>query len=210
MVCWGTQVKGFCAKANRWKTVFLKQTQVKGCLHIADMWKDSWWRSTNTTPQTVGEEYWALACSVLLFFAKDTHVLVCLTQCWLAQLVITLSLREILPKIVQEVPVAACGCRQVGKPGVSSGLNYSCLVSACWKDWTAAAVLCLVSACLEDWSAAAKLCLAYATGLICCPRRLISPPQNYCWTGPLPPYPNNSSLPLPLLGGGLEKKSNPY
>jgi hypothetical protein len=77
-------------------------------------------------------------------------------------------------------------CSALPSLAISSGLNYSCLVSACWKNCTMAAGLCLVSACLEDWSAAAKLCLAYATGLNCCPRRLISPPKNYCWTGPPP------------------------
>jgi hypothetical protein len=33
--CWGTEVKGCLAKANMLKTVFLKQTQVKGCFDIA-------------------------------------------------------------------------------------------------------------------------------------------------------------------------------
>jgi hypothetical protein len=40
--------------------VLLKQTQVKGCFAIADMWKDTWWRSTSQTPQTQGEG--ALVC----------------------------------------------------------------------------------------------------------------------------------------------------
>ena len=64
----------------------------------------------------------------------------------------------------------------------------------CWdwwflQDWTTAAGSCLVSACLEDWSAAAELYLVFALGLDCWQRRLSSPPKNYCWTGPLPPYP---------------------
>jgi hypothetical protein len=36
------------------------------------------------------------------------------------------------------------------------------------------------------------------------------PPKNYCWTGPLPPYLNNFSLLLPLLGDGLEERLNPF
>ena len=64
MVGWDTQVKGCLAKANTWKTAFLKQTQVKGWLAIANTWKDLWWRSINMTPQTVGDEHWELVCFV--------------------------------------------------------------------------------------------------------------------------------------------------
>jgi hypothetical protein len=35
VVCRGTQVKGCLAKGNTRKTVFLKQTEVKGCYDIA-------------------------------------------------------------------------------------------------------------------------------------------------------------------------------
>lgn len=44
--CWGTQVKGYLAKADPWKNVFLKQTQIKGCCDIANKWKGTW-RSIN-------------------------------------------------------------------------------------------------------------------------------------------------------------------
>lgn len=40
MVCWGTRVKGRLAKGDTGKAVFLKQTQVKGCLDIADTGRD--------------------------------------------------------------------------------------------------------------------------------------------------------------------------
>ena len=106
---------------------------------------------------------------------------------------------------------ACCFCGltsdQLANLVVSSGLNYSCLVFACWKDWTVAAGSGLVIACLEDCSAAAESYLVFAIELICCQRRSSSPPENYCWTGPgpLPPYPNNFS-PLPLLGGGWEER----
>jgi hypothetical protein len=33
---------------------------VKGCLDIANKWKDPGGRSINMTPQTVGDEHWAL------------------------------------------------------------------------------------------------------------------------------------------------------
>ena len=56
-----------------WRIVFLKQTQVKGCLDIADMWKDSWWRSINMTPQTVGDKHWALVWFVSLS-SLTTHL----------------------------------------------------------------------------------------------------------------------------------------
>jgi hypothetical protein len=79
------------------------------------------------------------------------------------------------------------------------------------QDWTTAAGSCLVSVCLEDWMfAAAKLYLLFAMGLNWWQRRSSFPPKNYCWMGPLPPYPNNFSLLLPLLGGGQEERLNPY
>ena len=55
---------GCLAKANTWKTVFLKQMQVKGCLDTVDTGKQPWWRSINMTPQTVGDEHWELVCFV--------------------------------------------------------------------------------------------------------------------------------------------------
>jgi hypothetical protein len=75
--------------------------------------------------------------------------------------VVTSSLRETLPRTAPEVPAAAghfhhLALGQLASLVVSSGLHYSCWVSACWKDWTVAAGLCLVSACLKDWSAAAE------------------------------------------------------
>ena len=36
MFYWVTQVKGWLAKADKGKNVFLKQTQVKGCFDIVD------------------------------------------------------------------------------------------------------------------------------------------------------------------------------
>ena len=92
----------------------------------------------------------------------------------------------------REVPAAACRFHGLALGHlvsivVSSGLNYSCLVSACWKDWTVAAGSCVVSACLEDWSAAAESSLVFATGLNCWQRRSSSLPKNYCWTGSLSP-----------------------
>lgn len=69
---------------------------------------------------------------------------------------------------------------------------------------------CVLFAYLEDWSTAAELYLVFATELNCCPRRSRSSPKNYCLTSPRPLYPNNFSLPLPLLGGGLEERFSPY
>lgn len=130
-----------------------------------------------------------------------------------------LSLRETHSTTACEVPKAAC--RFCSRPStgwreslvVPSGLNYhcgSCLVSACWEDWSVAAGPCLESACLENWSAATESYLVFAMGLNCCPTRSSSLPENYCWTDPLAPYPNNFSLPLSLLGGGREERLNPY
>jgi hypothetical protein len=201
MICWGIQVKGCLAKANTWKTVFLKQTQVQGCLVVADTWKDTWWRSNKYGPTDSGRGALSLdlVCSISLFFTKDLHVLFCFTvHCW-AQLVISPTLRETCPRTAWEGLATACcfwglASGQLVSLAVSLGLNYSCLVSACWK----------------DWPAAAELYLVFAMGLNCCQRRSSSPPKNYWWIGLLPPYPNNFSLPLPLLAGGLEEKLNSY
>jgi hypothetical protein len=185
------------------------------CLDIANTWKDTGWRSLNKYDHTYGGRQAlsiGLVCSPLLFFAKNTHACVWLTKhCW-AQLVITPPLRETCPRIACEGLMAACCFCGIASGwlvslAVSSGMNYSCLVSACWKDWTVAAGLCLVSACLEDWSAAADLCFVFAMRLNCCPRRLNSAPKNYCGTGLFLSYPNNFSIALPLLDGGLEENS---
>ena len=146
------------------------------------------------TPQTVGVWHWALVCFTLMFFTKDTHVLVHLTQCCWAQLVITPTLRETRPKTAHEVPEVACRLCGLTSGWLVSQVIELQLPGVCWKDWTAAPGSCLLCPCLEDWSAAAELYLVFAMGLNC------SPLKNGCWTDPIPPSPNNFSLPLPLLG----------
>jgi len=89
--------------------------------------------------------------------------------------VVTLPLREAHLRTTPEVPAVACrfsglSSGRLESLVVSSGLNYSCLVSACLGDWAAAAGSCLVSACLEDWFVAAESYLVFAMGLNCCPR----------------------------------------
>jgi hypothetical protein len=79
---------------------------------------------------------------------------------------------------------------------VLSRLNYNCA-----DPW-------VVSDCLEDWSAAAVSHLVLATGLNGYQRSKLVP-KELLQTGPLPPYPKNFSLPLPLLGGVLEKRLRP-
>ena len=153
-----------------------------------------------------------LVSSTLLLFIKDTHVLIYLTYyCW-AQHVVMLPMKEPCPRLLCEIPMAAycfwgLALGQLVSLEVSSGLNYNFLVCPCWKDWTVAASLCLASAWLEDRSVA-KSYLVFGTGVNCSQWRWISPPKKYCWNGLLPPYPNNFSLPLPLLGGGLEERLN--
>ena len=81
MFCWGTQVvKDVLLKQTWEKNVFLKQAQVKGCfdmqthgrtcdervlIQLLRQWKTS-------------TEH-GLACSALLSFPNDMHVLICLT-----------------------------------------------------------------------------------------------------------------------------------
>jgi len=54
-----------------------------------------------------------------------------------------MPLRETHPRAAYEVPMVACDfCNLtagwMASFAVSSGLNYSCLVSACLEDWTVA------------------------------------------------------------------------
>ena len=151
-------------------------------------------------------------CSSSLFFTNNTWVLVHLTQhCWPPLVVIPErnSDKELLMRCLWQL--AASSVSPQASWRALWFLQYwttaagSCLVSAYRKDF-----LCVVAACPEDWSAAAELYLVFATGLDCWERRMILPPKNYCWTDPSPPYPDNLSLPLPLLGGRLEKRLNPY
>jgi len=105
---------------------------------------------------------------------------------------ITPPLRETRPRTSLEVPAAVCSFCGLAlgwwvSLAISSGFNYSCLVSACWKDWTVAAGSLLISANLEDWCAASESCLIFTTGLNCYQRRPNSHPKNYCWTGSFPP-----------------------
>jgi hypothetical protein len=143
---------------------------------------------------------WALSfglvCSISLLLMKDMPISVHLTWHYWAQLVISPTLRETHPRTAPEVCVeACCFCSLLlgwlASLPVSSVLNYSCLVSVCWKDWTVVTSSGLESDWLEDWSAADELYLVLAKGLNCYTRRSSLPPKNYCWTGPLPLYPNN-------------------
>ena len=59
MLSWSRHRRKDVLKNRHGKDYFLKQMQVKGCLDVADTWKDSWWKSINMTPQTVGK-HWAL------------------------------------------------------------------------------------------------------------------------------------------------------
>jgi hypothetical protein len=215
MFCWGAQLKGCLANANTWKTVFLKQTQVKGCLDIANAWNDAWWKNTNITPQTVGEEHWALVWFAGPHYSSPTIYMIWFALHSVIELVVMKPLREIQPRTACEVPEVACHLQSLASGLLESlvqvffklySLNYwtiVCLVSACLKVWIVAAGSCLVSV-------AARLYLVFATELNCCQRKASLPPKNYYWTGPFPPNPNNFSLPLPLLSGGLEERLNPY
>jgi len=154
----------------------VKQTQVKGCLDIADTWKGPWWRSINLTPQTVGDEPWALVCSTSPFFSKDTA---CIGSPYIALLSSTCDKAAMERSSPKNCSWGSCSSlsllwpdlRTVSSMVVSSRVKYSCLVSACWKERTVAAGFCWLSTCLEDWSAAAESCFVCVLGLNCCPRR---------------------------------------
>ena len=143
MVGWDTQVKGCLAKANTWKTAFLKQTQVKGWLAIANTWKDLWWRSINMTPQTVGDEHWELVC-----FVPSQYSSLCIDLSYIALLSSTCGNAAIERNLPKNCTWGSCGSlalmwpclRLVGKPdgffGIKLQLPGICLLKgldcSCW------------------------------------------------------------------------------
>jgi hypothetical protein len=99
--------------------------------------------------------------------------------------VVMLLLKETYQRTACDVSASA-GCFPglisdwLASLAISSGLNYSCLVSACWKDCTLATGSCLVSTCLEDLSVAAELYLVFAIELNCHQRKWSFLPKKYC------------------------------
>ena len=153
MFGWGTQVKECLAKADTWWSVFLKQAQVKECFAGAVSWKDVWWRTINMTPQTVGKEHWF----GLLHLASCYSVMTSMYWSTLHSIVVMLPLRETRPRTAHEVPVAAC-C-------------FTASPQASWwalwflQNWTTADGSCVVSACWDNWTEAGDSYLVIATGL---------------------------------------------
>jgi len=168
MLCWGTRCKDvllrltcermFSSNRHRWKGDVLEQTWERMLF-----WSRHRWRNINVT-----DDWFGLPTS--LFFANSRHVLVHFKEyCW-AQLGVTLPLGETHQRTDREVPQVAClflglVWAMLGSFEVSSGLNFSSLVSAFWKDCAEAADSCVV--CCEDWSATAELYLVFAIGLNC-------------------------------------------
>lgn len=197
--CWGIQEKECLGKANI--KVFFFETQVKECFDIINTWEDAWW-SIHMTAQTVVGEYWALVWFVPHHYTLLKIHMYCFTLNFWAQLVVVILLRIIHSRSVHEAPVASIlghNLRWLASLLVSSELNNSCLVSACWKEWSEFAGLCLVSAFLEDCSGAVESYLVFDKEVNCCQIRLSPPPKTYCWTSPLPPYPSDISLQLFIL-----------
>lgn len=107
---------------------------------------------------------------------------------------VTLPLRELLPRTAHEIPVDACcflciisGCWQA--LWVSSGLNYSCwfmpgvhlqkgLDCSCWFVCGICLPRYMCGVCLlEDSSTGAELFLVFATGLNCWERKIKPTPK---------------------------------
>ena len=131
-------------------------------------------------------------CAISVLFAKNTHVFALHSiYCW-AQFVIPPWLRKTHPRTALEVPAAAChscdlSSGQLVSQVVSLGLKCSYLVCAWCPLAERAGLNCI-------W---------------CLPKRSSLPAKNSCWTDPLPPYPNNFSLPL-SLDHGIEKRLSSY
>jgi hypothetical protein len=123
-----------------------------------------------------------------------------------------LPLRETHPRTASEVSAAAflfsgLASDQLASLVVSSGLNYSCwfVPGVCLPRGLDSGCQFLCCICLHRglvcscWD---HTYLVFAMGLQCWERRSSLPPRIYCWTGPLPPYPNNCSLLLRGSGSG--------
>ena len=174
-------VKCWFAGAHRWKDVLLKQTCERLFSWSRPRWKDVLLQTCERAcdegvyvcPHRQWEEHRALVWSVLPHYSS-------LKTCmyWFSLFSSTCdntTTERNLPKSCSRGSCGSCCFRgltsgQQASLAVSSGLNYSCLVSAC----------------LEDWSAAAQLYLVFVTGLNRQERRSSLPSKNYCWTGPLP------------------------
>ena len=136
-ICWGRQVKGCLDKSKHVKECFPEvETGERMFWYIkhvkGPMMKEYIYDPTGSGQQALS---FGLVCSTSLFFNKDTHVLVRLTWwCWV-QLVVMSPLREARPRTAPEVPATDCSSCGLALGWlvilvVSSGLNYSCLVSA--------------------------------------------------------------------------------
>ena len=153
MLCWGTQVKDCFLEVGTGERMCGYSSHMKG--HLMREYK------YDPTDSGRGALSLHLVCSASLFFTKDMHLLVLLSYCCWAQLVVMLSLRETHPRTAHKVPAAAClppqpHCRLVGEPGgffrielqlpgvcVLKGLDCSCwfvpgiclprgLLCSCW------------------------------------------------------------------------------
>ena len=128
------------------------------------------------------------------------------------------SIVELLLRFLQE-PITSAVLPQAGWKAywflqdwtTVAGLYYNIAlnIAGFWKKWTIAAGLwggdCLPRGLDCNWS----IGFEFAMGLNCCQRKWSSHSKNYCWTGPLIPWPNNFCLLLSLLSGGLEERMNP-
>lgn len=177
MFWWSQQVKGALLKQTHERIFSWSRYKWKNVL-IQQTWKDAWQSNINTMPQRVGGERRALVwyASLCCHWEK-------LTQ-------------DLLMRFLQQYATSTTSSQASWSLTVLSGLNDSCrfmpgvglpkgLVCSCQ-------LVCAVCRCWVVFG------VCYETELL--PKRS----KNYCWTGSLPSYPNNFSLPLLLLGGGLE------
>ena len=132
--------------------LFLKQTQVKGCLATADTPKEAWWRhinNINMTPHTAVGEHWSLFWfTPPHYFAKDTHVLFHLMShcCW-AQLVNDSDIERNCPRTALKVPVAVVASVTLSQASWQTWQflqdQTTAVWSACWKDCRFLCGVCL-------------------------------------------------------------------
>ena len=114
---------------------------------------------------------------------------------------VSLPLREILQKTAREVPVAACYFHGLGLVGELCGFFRTGPTLPVW-------FVCGI--CCQRLDCSCWFELVFAMGLNCEKEDCVHPQRPIAEQAHFPHILNNSPLPLPLLGGGLEERLSVY
>ena len=176
------------------------------------MWKDAWWRSINLTPQTVGDEHWALVWfSLLCISLLKTHM-------HYSPYIVLLSSTHDNAAIERNSPKNclwdSCGHLSILQLVVETGGSFRielqwpgiCLLRVLnCSSWFVPGVCLPRELVCSCWII---FVVCYRTELL--PRKIKLTPKELMLNWSTSYHPNYFSLPLPLLGSGLEGWLNTY